>query len=301
MYPPFSWWGPETSKEELQELYLEVYKLHRLPGSPPGEPALLEEVLSSLEECQGQREEGTYAATARPCPADPHPLRSRAHQKEKEDSLVERSLATICEAHQKVLAMAATLKGEIERLSHTQNCPEERVRSKSRDCQGHSREEQKRRCCQAWFEDPPASNHPSGQRTESSEEAAITEGLDLEEPPKLGPEVASFLRGSLGTSKDKGDRTPPEPAVTEFSQWVPWRADKYKTPGAQLLAVPEIGDHKRLAREVQASFQLPQWMRELGMKEANLQAPPMPPYLHRQKFMLPAQSIYACRDIREIP
>ena len=26
--------GPETSKEEPLELYLEVYKLHRLPGSP---------------------------------------------------------------------------------------------------------------------------------------------------------------------------------------------------------------------------------------------------------------------------
>ena len=40
--------GPETSKEELQGLYLEVYKLHRLPGSPPGEPVLLEEMLSVL-------------------------------------------------------------------------------------------------------------------------------------------------------------------------------------------------------------------------------------------------------------
>ena len=33
--------GPETTKEELLEIYLEVYKLHRLPGSPPGEPAIL--------------------------------------------------------------------------------------------------------------------------------------------------------------------------------------------------------------------------------------------------------------------
>ena len=28
--------GLETSREELLEIYLEVYKLHRLPGSPPG-------------------------------------------------------------------------------------------------------------------------------------------------------------------------------------------------------------------------------------------------------------------------
>ena len=153
------------------------------------------------------------------------------------------------------------------------------------------------------FEDPPAPNHPSGPRTESSEEATTTKGLDLEEPPELGQEVTSFLRGSLETSEDEGNGMPLEPAVTEFSQWVLWRADKCKTPSwwAELLAVPEIGDHKRLAREVWASFQLLQQMRELGMKEANLQAPPAPPCLHRQKFMPPAESIYSCRDIREIP
>ena len=75
--------GPETSKEELQELYLEVYKLHRLPGFPPGEPALLEEVLSSLKDQQGQRGERASAATARPHPEDPHSLRSGTPRREK--------------------------------------------------------------------------------------------------------------------------------------------------------------------------------------------------------------------------
>ena len=250
--------GPETSKEELQELYLEVYKLHRLPGCPPGEPVLLVEVLFSLEDHQGQEGERAPAATARPHLEDPHPLRSRAPQKGKRDSLAERSLATVHEAHQKVLAKAATLKEEIERLSHTQNHLEVRVRSKSRDHWGCSREEWKRRCHQVWFEDPPAPC-PSGPRTESGEEATTTKGSDLEEPLELGLEVASFLKGLLGTSKDKGNGMPPEPAVTEFSQWVPWRANKCKTPSwwAELLAVLEIGDHKKLAREVQASFQTP--------------------------------------------
>ena len=39
---------PEIDREQLLELYLEVYKLHRLPGSPPGEPTILEEILSVL-------------------------------------------------------------------------------------------------------------------------------------------------------------------------------------------------------------------------------------------------------------
>ena len=42
-------------------------------------------------------------------------------------------------------------------------------------------------------------------------------------------------------------------------------------------------------------------MWELGAEGAILQAPNTPPCLHRQKFMLLVESIYVCRDIREIP
>ena len=58
--------GLETTKEQLLELYLEVYKLHRLPGSPLGEPAILKEVLSSLPDHQRCEEEEAPAATAWP-------------------------------------------------------------------------------------------------------------------------------------------------------------------------------------------------------------------------------------------
>ena len=165
--------GPETSKEELQELYLEVYKLQRLPGSPPGESALLKEVLSSLKDHQGWKGEKAPTAMARPHPEDPHSPRSGVPQKGKKDSLVERSLATVHEAHQRALAMVATLKEEIERLSCTQDCPETRARSKCRDCRGQSREEQKRRCCQVQFDDPLPPTAPLTQR----------QGLGKKEPP----------------------------------------------------------------------------------------------------------------------
>ena len=125
--------GPETSKKELLELYLEVYKLHRLPGSPPGEPAILEEVLSSLPDHQRCEEEEASAATAMPCPEGHHSSRSSIPHKGREDDLVERSLAMVCEAHQKALAMAATLEEEIDRLSHTQKHSESRAKSKSWD------------------------------------------------------------------------------------------------------------------------------------------------------------------------
>ena len=128
--------GLGTSKEELLELYLEVFKLHRLPGSPPGEPAILEVVLPSLPDHQGHEEEKVPAAMARPCPEVPHSSRSGIPNKGKKDNSVERSLATVWKAHRKALATVATLEEEIERLNHTWNHSELRARSKSRDCQG---------------------------------------------------------------------------------------------------------------------------------------------------------------------
>ena len=62
----------ETGREELLDLYLEVYKLHRLPGSPPGEPTILKEVLSALP-CHSLEEEGTPDAQRQPNPKDFHP------------------------------------------------------------------------------------------------------------------------------------------------------------------------------------------------------------------------------------
>ena len=81
------------------------------------------------------------------------------------------------------------------------------------------------------FDDQPAPNCPTDPKTGSIEGGATGKGSDLEEPPELGPEVASFLRGSPETSGDEGDMMPPEPVVLEFSQWIPWKADKCETPG----------------------------------------------------------------------
>ena len=64
--------------------------------------------------------------------------------------------------------------------------------------------------------------------------------------------------------------------------------------------MPGKEDARRLAREVRASFGLPQQLQELGSREDTLQAPPALPSLHRKRFMAPANSIFACRDIREI-
>ena len=135
------------------------------------------------------------------------------------------------------------------------------------------------------------------------EEGSQGRGSDLEEPLELKPTVASFLWGSPETLDEEGKKMPPEPDTADFGQWVKWKLERCETPDwwEELLAIPGKEDARRLARQVRASFMLPQQMQELDSREAILQAPPAPPCLCRKKFMPPANSIFACRDIQEIP
>ena len=80
-------------REEIQSLYLEVYKQQRLPGSLPRQLELMEEVVSSFEDCQGWKEEETSGITVRP-----QLPRSRTPGRGRRETSVERSLATMREA-----------------------------------------------------------------------------------------------------------------------------------------------------------------------------------------------------------
>ena len=170
--------------------------------------------MSSFEGHQGWKKEGTPSATVWPQSFDAQPLKGRSTRK-RETSL-EKSLAPISEAHQKVLVAAAALEGEIERLSHSlpQNWPEVRARSKSRDHQMQGATECKRRHHQVQFADNPASCHPPQESPESNEGEATTDDVELGEPPELEPRVTSFLRGSAESSEEEGPL--PEPPVWEL-------------------------------------------------------------------------------------
>ena len=85
--------SPETSKEEIIYLYLEVYKQQRLPGSLPGEPELTKEVVSSFKDCQRWKEERTPSVTARLQSIDAHPSKSRVPG--KRETSIKKSLAPI--------------------------------------------------------------------------------------------------------------------------------------------------------------------------------------------------------------
>ena len=100
------------------------------------------------------------------------------------------------EAHQKVLAMAAALEGEIERLSCPlpQSRPEVRVRSKSKDCQTHESTEHKRRHCQVQCSNSPTLYHPPRDSPKFGKGEPTPKDSDLGELPELEPGVTSFFR-----------------------------------------------------------------------------------------------------------
>ena len=109
--------GPQMKKKEIESLYYNVYKLWRLPGSPPREPELVAEVVSSLEDCQRweQREMPHMLGEPKSIGIQTHGIRTPRGR----DASKERSLAKVREAHCSALAAAAALEGETEWLSHT--------------------------------------------------------------------------------------------------------------------------------------------------------------------------------------
>ena len=251
--------GLETTKEELLEIYLEVYKLHRLPGSPPGKPAIWEEIMAKIPDHPCSEEDQTREAAVQSYPRGSHSSRSRAPHRRNNDSIGQ-SLSIMQEAHQKVLAAVSTIEREIKRLHCTRAQSQWRARSKSGDRCRPSGEGQKRRHCQVRFADEPAPSQSTNPKMPPGKEESKGRGPDLEEPPELKPTVASFLQGSPETSDKEGKKMPQEPDIMDFGLWVPWKAERCETPDwwEELLAVLGKEDARKLAREVRASFVLPQ-------------------------------------------
>ena len=146
---------PEIGREKILDLYLEVYKLHRLPGSPPGEPAILKKVSSALP-CPSMEQEGTPDTQRQPNPKDFHPPQSRPPQWERE-SLLDRSLARVHEAHQKALSTTATLEKEIEKLHRMKAHSGPKQKHRDRDSQSPDERRRKRQCQVSFSSQPTAS------------------------------------------------------------------------------------------------------------------------------------------------
>ena len=177
---------------------------------------------------KGGEKAGPLVPPMRPWSNDTQPPKSGVPG--KREISIEWSLATVREAHQKALAAAAALEGEIERLSHPLSWrqPEVRVRSKSKDHWMHGSTECKKRWHQVWFSDTHTTYQLARENMGSGKEELTPEDSDLGKPPELEPGATSFLTRSAERSEEEGP--PPEPPVGELLEWVTWEARATDTP-----------------------------------------------------------------------
>ena len=149
-----------------------------------------------------------------------------------------------------------------------------------------------------YFEYSPPWRDPA-----SEEDEEALPDFDLEALPELGPEVDCFLLEPADSSGEEDrKRSSSEPPVEDFKSWVTWRAQVHNSPDwwQELTEVPGIDNHKKLAWEVWASFELIQQISEWHCVENYHQAPLAPPCIHWKSFLLPHDSKFACQDIREL-
>ena len=204
---------PTIGRRELLDLYLEVYKLHQLPGSPLGEPAILQEILSAISDPTSEEEQSTSTRRSS-SHQDLHPPEDR-HPCQKRGRALDRSLARVCEVHQQVLSTTATLEEEIKRLCQikVRSTPEWRPRSETQ------RRPDRRR--KRWHQDSfTGQSTPSGSvklDTPQGRTGSEDGESDLGDLPELKVEVASFLQGSSETSCDED--LPLEPPVSRPTDW----------------------------------------------------------------------------------
>ena len=239
---------------------------------------------------------------------DIQPLRSKTPRRGRRDTSDERGLTKAREAHQKVLATVATLEEEIEWLSQsiTQSWSEACTHSRSQDCHRWKSQGWNRRYCWVPPEESPAPyfeyNLPSRGPASDEEEEDLLD-FDLEDPLGLGLQVDHFLQGPADSSEEEDrKRSSPEPPVEDLESWVTWRAWVHDMPDwwQELTEVPGIDDHKKLAWEVWASFELPQQISKQHHVENYHQAPLALPCICWKSFLLSHDSKFACQDIREL-
>ena len=79
--------GPEMTKEELLEIYFKVYKLHRLPCSPPSEPAIWDDIMAKVPDHQHREEDQMHEAAVQSCTGCSHSSRSRTPHRRNNNSV----------------------------------------------------------------------------------------------------------------------------------------------------------------------------------------------------------------------
>ena len=281
--------GYQSTREEIWDLYHQVYKLRRLPGTllcgPEQVCKLMRDVMSSLKNCLWQREGEQPRGHEEPEPTDNCLSQDRASQRMRWDTSAKRELAEAREAHWLVQAAAAALEEKIERLSQstTRSRADSHVPSQIPS---------------------PAHSHPQwGPEASEDQEAELPYlEFDLGPSPELGPDVKCFFQEQASSQREDGRSDSfQESPVEDYERWVKWRGQIIATPTwwQELLGILGVSNIQELAQKMRASFELPQWMSKIHDVKNYYLAPPAPRCIWQRAFLLPPDPMFPCQDIRE--
>ena len=114
------------------------------------------------------------------------------------------------------------------------------------------------------------------------------EQCDLEPLPTLEPKLEHFLgEPAVMQGVERGCNLSQEPSVENYKVWLEWRGHQLNMPDwwEELVAIPNVDDHCRLAQKVQASFEIPQ-VRCKALKVINdYSLPPTLKCISRKAFL----------------
>ena len=91
--------------------------------------------------------------------------------------------------------------------------------------------------------------------------------------------------------------------ILDFSLWVLWKAERCETPDwwRELSAKPGKEDARKLSQGGEGILQTPTAVVGTGFKGGYSPGFPCTTIPLQKRFMPPANSIFVCRDIQEIP
>ena len=218
--------------------------------------------------------------------------------------LTKREPAEAREAHRWVLAAAAALEEQIERLNQsiTRDRPDAHIHSQSHYQQRRS-QGQSRRHCRALPEDSPVPSpmySPSWWGPETSEDQEAESSFlkfNLRPPLELGSDIECFFQEPATLQKEGRRSDPfPEPIVENYENWIEWRSFCICTPNwwKELL-----DDFQELVQKIRASFEILQVRSKAQGRDNNYSALSAPACIRLKDFLPPPDSRLPCRDIRE--
>ena len=125
---------------------------------------------------------------------------------------------------------------------------------------------------------------------------------DLGLPLSLEPDIEHFLGEPTTTQEaERGCNLLQEPSVEKYEVLVEWRGCQLDTPDwwGELVAIPHIDDHQKLAQKIRASFEI-LWIRSKAQKVKNdYLLPPTPKCVGQKAFLLILHPKLPCQDYRE--